>query len=146
AGRGQGPQAQAPPPTRRPGVPAGPDPPHQRRSRGRAGDAHGVLLPAVNRYALVLSLCALGCAREVRPAAQPGPAIAPEELETRLYLIGDAGKPAPGGDPVLAALSRQIASDPGKSFVVFLGDNVYPRGMAPRDSPRRPQDERRLSD
>jgi Calcineurin-like phosphoesterase len=93
----------------------------------------------------VLSLCALACAREVRPAAEPVPEIAPEELETRLFLIGDAGKPAPGGEPVLAELSRQIASDPGKSFVVFLGDNVYPRGMAPRGSPTRPQDERRLS-
>ena len=100
----------------------------------------------MKRYAVVLSWCALACASEVRPAAQPVPAIAPEELETRLFLIGDAGKPAPGGEPVLAALSRQIALDPGKSFVVFLGDNVYPRGMAPKDSPRRPQDERRLSD
>jgi hypothetical protein len=94
---------------------------------------------------VVLSLFALGCAREVRPAAHPVPAIPPEELETRLFLIGDAGKPAPGGEPVLAELSRQIASDPGKSFVVFLGDNVYPRGMEPRGSPNRTRDERRLS-
>jgi calcineurin-like phosphoesterase family protein len=99
----------------------------------------------VRRHAVVLSLCALACAKEVRPAGQPVPEIAPEELETRLFLIGDAGKPAPGGEPVLAELSRQIASDPGKSFVVFLGDNVYPRGMAPKGAPRRAQDERRLS-
>lgn len=95
--------------------------------------------------AVVSSLCGLACATEVRPLEQPAPAVAPEELETRLFLIGDAGKPAVGGEPVLAALSREIAVDPAKSFVVFLGDNVYPRGMAPSGSPRRAQDERRLS-
>jgi hypothetical protein len=94
---------------------------------------------------VALSLCALACAKEVRPTEQPVPAIAPEELETRLFLIGDAGKAAPGGEPVLVALSREIASDPAKSLVVFLGDNVYPRGMEPRGSPNRARDEQRLS-
>jgi Calcineurin-like phosphoesterase len=95
--------------------------------------------------ALALSLGTLACARGLLPGGPPEPAIAQAELETRLFLIGDGGKPAPGGEPVLAALSREIASDPGRSFVVFLGDNVYPRGMAPRGSPSRAQDERRLS-
>jgi hypothetical protein len=96
--------------------------------------------------AVVSSVCILGCASQVRPLQGPEPTGAPHELETRLFLIGDAGKPAPGGEPVLIALARQIALDPARSFVVFLGDNVYPYGMAPKGSPRRPQDERRLRD
>ncbi|HEX3234361.1 MAG TPA: metallophosphoesterase [Gemmatimonadales bacterium] len=96
--------------------------------------------------AVVSSLCVLSCATQVRPVEQPVSPRTPQKLETRLFLIGDAGKPAPGGEPVLAALAREIAVDPARSFVVFLGDNVYPRGMAPTGSPRRRQDERRLRD
>ncbi|MFL5494603.1 MAG: metallophosphoesterase [Gemmatimonadales bacterium] len=95
--------------------------------------------------ALAGSLGMLACARGLLPGEKPEAAIALEQLETRLFLIGDAGKPAPGGEPVLAELSRQIAAEPAKSFVLFLGDNVYPYGMAPKGAPRRAQDERRLS-
>jgi hypothetical protein len=52
-----------------------------------------------------------------------------DTLELRLVLIGDAGLPAPGGEPAMKALQEEISRDPRYSFVVFLGDNVYPRGM-----------------
>lgn len=86
---------------------------------------------------------ATGCAGAVQPApvAPPAPAT---EVETRLYLIGDAGNPSPRGEPVLQALSRQLGEAPGKSFVVYLGDNVYPAGLPDTGAPDRPEAERRL--
>ena len=49
-----------------------------------------------------------------------------------VYLIGDAGFPAPGGEPVLEALKQDILETAGsEQRVVFLGDNIYPSGMPP---------------
>ena len=89
----------------------------------------------------VASLAAsYGCATPA-PAADPaGPLPA---VETRLYLIGDAGAPAPG-DPVFKALAGQIAGDPERSVVVFLGDNIYPAGLPPEGAPGRKEAARRL--
>lgn len=84
--------------------------------------------------------CLYGCATPA-PADDP-PAPLPA-VETRLYLIGDAGAPAPG-DPVLKALEAQVAADPTASVVAFLGDNIYPAGLPPEDAPGRKEAERRL--
>ena len=94
------------------------------------------------RVALGLGALALlgGCATPA-PAADP-PAPLPA-VETRLYLIGDAGAPAPG-DPVLKALSGQLKADPTRSMAVFLGDNIYPAGLPPENAPGRREAERRL--
>lgn len=50
-------------------------------------------------------------------------------LVTRVLLIGDAGEPV-SGEPVLAELRRWAAEHADRTVVVFLGDNVYPRGLA----------------
>ena len=71
---------------------------------------------------------------------------APAEVASTLLLIGDAGNPAPGGEPVLQALTRMAAAAPERTTVVFLGDNVYPRGMPEPGSRDRPEAERRLRD
>jgi len=82
-----------------------------------------------------------GCATPA-PAADPAPPL--PAVETRLYLVGDAGAPSPG-DPVLKALAAQIAAgDPGRSVVAFLGDNIYPAGLPPEGAPGRKEAERRL--
>jgi hypothetical protein len=78
------------------------------------------LVRAAGAVVLVL---AVGAAR-VAWAAQP-PATA---KTTRLYLIGDAGAPAPD-DPVLRALHAELSGDPARSVAVFLGDNAYPKGL-----------------
>lgn len=88
--------------------------------------------------AALLSLS--GCASPAPAADSVAPLPA---VETRLYLIGDAGAPAPG-DPVLRALGDQIRADPGSAVVVFLGDNIYPAGLPPENSPGRREAERRL--
>jgi hypothetical protein len=55
---------------------------------------------------------------------------APAEIETTLFLIGDAGEPDPRhvGTP-LDSLAVQAAAAPERSIIVFLGDNVYPSGI-----------------
>jgi hypothetical protein len=54
----------------------------------------------------------------------------PENIETSLFLIGDAGEPDPReiGAP-LESLTVQASAAPQRSLVVFLGDNVYPGGI-----------------
>ena len=56
--------------------------------------------------------------------------LAPEEIETTLFLLGDAGEPDPRqvGSP-LDSLSVQAAEAPERTIIVFLGDNVYPAGI-----------------
>ena len=54
----------------------------------------------------------------------------PPEVETTLFLIGDAGEPDPRvvGAP-LESLTVQAAAAPERSYIIFLGDNVYPEGI-----------------
>lgn len=56
--------------------------------------------------------------------------LAPADIETSLFLIGDAGEPDPRErSAALDSLAAQAAVAPLKSVVVFLGDNVYPSGI-----------------
>jgi hypothetical protein len=89
-------------------------------------------------------LFVLACAGAPPPAPAPVPAFPPEEVETSVYLIGDAGAPASKGEPVLEALARDLASSHAQRVVVFLGDNVYPRGLPAPGEPDRSESERRL--
>ncbi|HEV8453266.1 MAG TPA: hypothetical protein VGQ24_00115 [Gemmatimonadales bacterium] len=65
------------------------------------------------------------------------PALPPDFIETSLYLIGDAGAPDTLREPVLQALRRELGSRGGRSVVVFLGDNAYPRGLPAPGQPGR---------
>jgi Calcineurin-like phosphoesterase len=84
------------------------------------------------------------CGRQTVPSA-PVPALPHEQLAATLYLIGDAGAPSPEGEPVLQALSRDLRAAGGERVVVFLGDNIYPRGMPDQQDPGRKEAERRLA-
>ncbi len=79
----------------------------------------------------------VGCAGVRPPKPMPVPALAPGEIASSLYLIGDAGKPDSAGEPVLEALRRDLASRASLRVVVFLGDNVYPRGLPAPGQPGR---------
>ena len=87
--------------------------------------------------AVLLAACA---GHQVPPAAPPIPAA---ERKLSLFLIGDAGKPD-SADPVLSELTRQAAAAPRGSLIVFLGDNLYPRGLPSADDPERKTMEGRL--
>lgn len=57
-------------------------------------------------------------------------APAPEEIETTLFLIGDAGEPDPRDVEVaLERLTEEARAAPEPALIVFLGDNVYPDGI-----------------
>ncbi len=75
-------------------------------------------------------------------AAMPDP---PPQADAILLLIGDAGNPDRRGEPVLRALTREAARDPLRTVVLFLGDNVYPRGLPRPGAPGRAEAERRLA-
>jgi hypothetical protein len=76
---------------------------------------------------VVLALFVVGTA-SCRSSAYETPS--PQDIETSLFLIGDAGEPDPReiGAP-LDSLTAQSAIDPERNFIVFLGDNVYEEGI-----------------
>lgn len=99
---------------------------------------------AVGWTLLCSAVLAVACTATVRKAASVVPLPPAPSVETRLYLIGDAGSPDPQGEPVLEALSRELAQAPQQSLAVFLGDNVYPRGLPDPSAPDRADGERKL--
>jgi len=57
------------------------------------------------------------------------PSVADAEIDHRLLLLGDAGDPDPAGEPALQLLAARVRQLPARTTVLFLGDNVYQRGM-----------------
>ena len=86
-----------------------------------------------------------GPARGVSAPPAPFPAVPAAQVDVTLFFIGDAGAPAapPDSEPVLLAL-RAAAATASRPVVVFLGDNVYPRGLPDSADGGRPEAERRL--
>ncbi|WP_232066324.1 metallophosphoesterase [Hymenobacter sp. BT18] len=69
----------------------------------------------------------------------------PASRRFQVALIGDTGAVATTGmDPVLSLLQDWLQTAGENSAVVLLGDNVYPTGIPPQHSPRRPAAEQRL--
>ena len=93
---------------------------------------------------LLLAAAAGAPQKPARPA--PPPALEPGAVAETLFLIGDAGKPAKGGEPVLFALRRQIERAGSRVTVAFLGDNLYPDGLPSPDHPEHAEMLRRLDD
>ena len=64
-----------------------------------------------------------------------------------MYLVGDAGNADPViVPPVLRYLEGQLRKEPENSSILFLGDNIYPKGMPPKeDSANRQLAEHRLT-
>jgi hypothetical protein len=79
------------------------------------------------RRALVLSLAlaSMAACRLTLVKAD----LAPADIETSLFLIGDAGEPDPREkSAALDSLTAQATAAP-QPVIVFLGDNVYPDGI-----------------
>ncbi len=94
--------------------------------RTATGLGTGLLLATV-----VTSVACGGHSLYVRPGVDPRCATcaaSPAQLDTRVLLIGDAGELDPG-NPALDLLGDLAAGAPSRSVAVFLGDNVYPRGL-----------------
>jgi hypothetical protein len=87
--------------------------------------------------------CTPALERAVPVPAAPAPK---DSLELSLFLIGDAGGQAYQNEPVLQEFARQSDSlQRIRRFVVFLGDNVYPKGIPPVGDPTRVDAELRLA-
>ncbi len=72
------------------------------------------------------------------PEAEQPP---PSDVAFTVYLYGDGGEPLDstyGIDPQLRLLGRMLAKEDSAAALVFLGDNLYPSGMPPENSPIRP--------
>ena len=53
-----------------------------------------------------------------------------------VFLVGDAGEP--GENPVLTMLRKELDKAGANSSVIFLGDNIYPKGLPPVGHKLRP--------
>ncbi len=101
------------------------------------------LMQPATLLAILASVGVLAATGEERSERPTPPAPLLEAVDSHLYLIGDAGAPAEE-EPVFRALREDVSRDPGPSVVVFLGDNVYPRGLPEPHSSDRKESERRL--
>jgi len=73
----------------------------------------------------IATISLYGCRARFTPAE-----LGDNEIESSLFLIGDAGEPDPRErSKVLDSLAAQVSREPAKALVVFLGDNVYPDGI-----------------
>ena len=94
-----------------------------------------------------LTVLSLGCASASRggelstvPPIGRQATGAADSVETTVLLVGDAGW-ATADDPVLARVAAHASERPDRTVVVFLGDNVYPDGLAPVGSEDRQRGE-----
>ncbi len=77
--------------------------------------------------------------------AQFIPAAPQDSVIHTLFLIGDAGEPLPDGqEKVLNVLANDASRDPGRSTIIFLGDNIYPAGLPDEGHDDRKEMERHL--
>lgn len=94
------------------------------------------MLPLLLTVVAALSACG-GPTVSTPSGATLIPAPAPSEVESVLFLMGDAGDALPGRSPVLALMREDIEwwtsqLDRDSSIAVLvLGDIVYPRGLHP---------------
>jgi hypothetical protein len=95
------------------------------------------------RAILLLTFGLAGCAARIIPRVGAVPAV-PSDIVASVFLIGDAGAPNPAGEPVLQALERALAGRPDTTLILFLGDNVYPRGLPDSADRSFPEAARRL--
>lgn len=61
------------------------------------------------------------------------------EVVHSLFFVGDAGEPYVSADPISRILRARISAAGENTTVVFLGDNVYPRGLPEADSREYPE-------
>lgn len=99
-------------------------------------------------FVLIAILSYLGCSHK-KPFYHPDYSsrheisIDLDAVNHRILLIGDAGLPQEN-EPVLLKLQNAASEIPKKSFIFFLGDNLYPDGMVSEKNAWRPEAERRL--
>ncbi|HEY3429272.1 MAG TPA: metallophosphoesterase, partial [Cyclobacteriaceae bacterium] len=64
-----------------------------------------------------------------------------QPADFHVYLIGDGGKLDKVSAPYQSILQQQITNDKTPSAIIFLGDNIYPKGMLDENSKGRKRTE-----
>ena len=64
-------------------------------------------------------------------------------IAQKVYLIGDAGEPK-SPDKNLNLLKSKFEEATSKDFLIFLGDNLYPKGLPEKENPKRQEMEQKL--
>ncbi|WP_462254196.1 BamA/TamA family outer membrane protein [Ekhidna sp.] len=62
----------------------------------------------------------------------------------KIFLIGDAGEPK-NPDKNLELLKEKIKEASSDDFLIFLGDNLYPKGLPGKEDPEREELEKKLT-
>src|SRR5262245_13460534 len=97
-----------------------------------------MLVVGLGLWLLCAGRCAVSTTWVRSDAVDERPDPAPETIDTRVLLVGDAGLARAGSvDPVLASLARDAAALPERTWVIFLGDNIYPHGLPDEKAPDR---------
>ncbi|MEP3387950.1 MAG: metallophosphoesterase [Reichenbachiella sp.] len=84
----------------------------------------------------ILLIIALGFVCGISQSQSPN-------TQHQVFLIGDAGEPSLAKDN-LSILSSQLEAAGKESTLIFLGDNIYPKGLPPKDHPNRKEAEEKL--
>ena len=91
------------------------------------------LSPTLATLAITVAIAGCGIsepyvsARLEHPTVLAAPA---DSIRESLFLIGDAGSPTTEyREPTFVALEQLVSVKPDKNLVVFLGDNIYHRGL-----------------
>ena len=106
-------------------------------------------LPAILRPAALLlaAVTATACTSSL-PSMEPSdiPDPSPADVESVLFLIGDAGEALANKDPVIRKMQADVEYWAGalrrdsSVVVLYLGDNVYPAGVHDPGDPDFPRD------
>lgn len=68
-----------------------------------------------------------------------------QDQDVSIYLIGDVGNPRLPNDPNLEYLRETTAGASESDVLIFLGDNIYPRGLPGKEDPQREVMEAKLN-
>lgn len=101
-----------------------------------------------SRWRVGSTAIALLCVASAVAGQAPAPSIpapAAPEIETSLFLIGDAGHADRPDHPVVWAVREAASSNPERSLILYLGDNAYPEGLPEAGAPGRAAAETRLN-
>jgi len=91
----------------------------------------------------IVSACANFKKQMRADTAKPAPTS--KEIQHTFYLIGDAGNaPLDSSTAALTSLKKRLKHADSNATVLFLGDNVYPKGIPSKNSASRDLAEHRL--
>jgi len=88
---------------------------------------------------LIITACLASCATHHAQYGKEATAISPDTLQDtklihRFYLVGDAGLATqPQSQQQLGIIKQKLNTGSINSSLLYLGDNIYPLGMPPKD-------------